>query len=122
MRLDKWLWCIRAYKTRSIATEAVKGGLVKLDGEACKPSRILKLQQHVAFTRGLIKHQAIVLDFPKQRLPAKEVPKFSLDKTPLSEYDKVLEKREVNTLIRDKGTGRPTKKDRRDLDKWGFWE
>ena len=122
MRLDKWLWCVRAYKTRSIATEAVKGGLVKLDGEACKPSRILKINQHVAFTRGVIKHQAIVLDFPKQRLPAKEVPKYSLDKTPVSEFEKIEEKKEIHTLMRDKGTGRPTKKDRRDLDKWGFWE
>lgn len=121
MRIDKWLWCVRAYKTRSIATNAVKGGLVKLNDDICKPSRDLKIGEHIHFTKGLIKHSIEVLDFPKQRLPAKEVENYLKDNTPQSEFDKLKAHKE-QMLKRDKGSGRPTKKDRRDLEKWGFWE
>lgn len=122
MRIDKWLWCIRAYKTRSIATNAVKGGLVKLEGEGCKASRLLKIGEKIHFTRGIIKHEVEVLNFPKQRLPAKDVPLYSIDHTPQSEFDKLTIKKEPNNLIRDRGTGRPTKKERRDIEKWGEWD
>lgn len=122
MRIDKWLWCVRAYKTRTIATDAIKGGLVKLNDAVCKPSRELKVGEHIHFTKGIIKHQIQVLDFPKQRLPARDVHSFATDLTPESEFDKLKANKEVYTLHRDKGSGRPTKKDRRDLDKWGFWE
>ena len=122
MRIDKWLWCVRLYKTRSIATKAVNGGKVKLNNGICKAAKDLKPGDIIQLTKGMLNLTIEVVAFPKQRLPAKEVEHYLKNNTPQSEYDKAEYSKIEHKVYRDKGAGRPTKKERRDLDQWGFWE
>lgn len=122
MRIDKWLWCVRLFKTRSISTKAVNGGKVKLNGKTCKASKELKTGDCIHVNKGLLELEIEVTAFPKQRLPAKEVEEYLINNTPQSEYDKLATIKLAKAPYRDKGSGRPTKKDRRDIDKWGFWD
>ncbi len=116
MRLDKYLWCVRKYKTRSIATDAVKKDRVKINGDEAKPSREVRIGDTIDFNKEGIIYTFEVKDIPKSRVGAKLVEDFIIEKTEAEE----LEKREFIQMMRnfnrEKGTGRPTKKDRRDLD------
>lgn len=118
MRVDKFLWCVRYYKTRSIATEACKQGKVRVNDAIVKPSREVFPTDKIVVRKNQINYEIDVLDIPKSRVGAKLVNIYINDVTPIEE----LEKRELlkysQDYYRKKGTGRPTKKDRRELDDW----
>lgn len=121
-RIDKWLWCVRLFKTRSQATDACKGGIVKLNNTEVKPSKDLKVGDKISIRKGPLTLQLEVKDFPKSRLSAKLLEPFVLDLTPPEEIERVKLIQQSAYIVRDAGTGRPTKKERRDLDSWGMWE
>lgn len=116
MRLDKFLWYVRYYKTRSMAADAIKKNRVKINGVVAKSSKEVAPSDKLTVRKDQIDYQFEVLQLPKSRLGAKLVSLYIIDKTPKEE----IEKRELHKLsqnyYRSKGEGRPTKKDRRDLD------
>ncbi len=115
-RIDKYLWCIRLYKTRSMATEACKKGRVLINGQAVKPSRIVKAGEEIDIKKPPVVYTYKVLGFPKNRLSAKLVPDYASDLTTKEELSK-LKLQDDFFIKRDRGTGRPTKKERRIIDK-----
>lgn len=117
-RLDKWLWCVRLFKTRTQATDAVNGGKVKLNGANAKPSKELKPGDEIAFKRGMLTRTYKVVAFPTSRIPAKEVSLYLEDLTPEAELVKLNDLKYMQVVKRDKGAGRPTKKERRDIGKF----
>jgi len=117
-RIDKWLWCVRLFKTRTQAADACTGGKVKLNDAAVKPSRELKPGDVVSMKRGIVTWSYRVIDFPKNRVSAKEVPLFAENITPDTEKIKLEDLKYIPVIKRDKGSGRPTKKERRDMGKF----
>jgi ribosome-associated heat shock protein Hsp15 len=115
-RIDKWLWCVRAYKTRSEAAEACKSGRVKVNEVEAKASRELKVGDVVSFRKAPVSYAYRVAGFPKSRISAKLVHEFANDETPQEEVNKLHVNRLTIFVQREKGTGRPTKKERRQLD------
>ena len=115
VRADKWLWMVRLFKTRTKAMDACNAGKVKIEDISIKPSR--DLHQGVKMTIKLDKQkkEILVLDAPKNRIPAKDVPLYYQDLTPPEEYERVKMLR-MRFETRDAGIGRPTKRDRRQLD------
>ncbi len=118
MRIDKFLWCTRYYKTRSKATEACRKGLVRIDGEVCKPSREVLPGDPVSVRKNQLTHTLKVLDIPPQRVGAKWVGIYRQDNTPAEDLEQHKLIRASKEYYRRKGTGRPTKKDRRDIDSY----
>lgn len=119
MRSDKWLWMVRLYKTRTQATDACTGGKVKLDGDNIKPAKELKIGDVVEMKKGPIHRSYKVIGFPKSRVGAKEAALYCEDITPETEVLKLESLRLVmGQGRRDRGTGRPTKKDRREMDEF----
>ncbi len=116
MRIDKYLWCIRMYKTRSIATDACKKGHVKIGDTSLKPSKEIFSGDKITVRKNQIVHELIVLDLPKSRLGAKLVNLYVNDVTPEEAFEKLELIKYSQDYYRKKGSGRPTKKDRRDLD------
>lgn len=116
MRVDKYLWCIRFFKTRSIATNACKKGQVKLNDIALKPSKEIFGGELLSIRKNQINYRIEVLDLPKSRLGAKLVDLYRKDKTPKEEFEKTELLKYSKDYYRQKGSGRPTKKDRRDID------
>lgn len=116
MRIDKYLWCIRVFKTRSIATEACKKGQVKIDSSSVKPSKEVYGGEVIAVRKNQMNHQIEVLGIPESRVGAKLVHIYRKDVTPKEEFDKLELLKYSKDYYRKKGTGRPTKKDRRDID------
>jgi ribosome-associated heat shock protein Hsp15 len=121
MRIDKFLWCVRLFKTRSLATEQVKLGKVLCHGEALKPAKELKIGEEFQIKRGPVLFSYKVLAFPKARQGAKLVSAYVQDITTEEERKKWLLLQEQLKLTRDRGTGRPTKKDRREMDTFMDW-
>ncbi len=120
LRIDKWLWAVRLYKTRSLATTACKNNQVSIDGTSVKPSHIVKINNIVKVKRPPIVRSYQVIGLLAQRESAKVVVDFIKDVTPQSELQKLEEGKMVFTVYRDKGTGRPTKKERRSLEELGY--
>lgn len=116
MRIDKYLWCIRYYKTRSIASNAVKKGHVKVNGSAVKPSRDVYPMDKIMLRKNQIEYQLTVLDIPESRVGAKLVDIYRKDTTPKEAFEHTELLQYAKKHYRKKGLGRPTKKDRRDLD------
>jgi ribosome-associated heat shock protein Hsp15 len=117
VRLDKWLWAIRAFKTRSLATEACKGGRIKIEGVSAKASRDLKIGDIIEFKSGDLNRIIKVSQLLKNRVNAKLAIQNYEDLTPPEEYERLEFINQMKTEKRDRGTGRPSKKDRRDIDK-----
>lgn len=117
-RIDKWLWCVRLFKTRTQAAEACTGGKVKLNDASVKPSRELKAGDVVSMKRGIVTWSYRVLAFPKNRVSAKEVALYAENITPETEKVKLEDLKYIPVIKREKGSGRPTKKERRDLGKF----
>jgi ribosome-associated heat shock protein Hsp15 len=115
-RIDKWLWCVRAYKTRSEAAEACKSGRVKVNETEAKASRELKTGDTVSFRKAPVSYTFRVAGFPKSRVAAKLVKEFADDQTPQEEINKLKANKLTIFFQREKGSGRPTKKERRELD------
>ena len=121
MRIDKFIWCVRLSKTRSIATEQVRLGKVLMSGAQVKPSKELKAGDVFEIKKGTVHFRFQVLQFPKARIGAKLVADFLLDTTLPAEKEKWLLLQEQMKLTRERGTGRPTKKDRREIDSFFYW-
>jgi len=116
MRIDKYLWCIRYYKTRNIATTACKKGQVKANEQVVKPSREVYPTDKIELRKNQVNYSLTVLDIPPSRVGAKLVDIYRVDTTPKSEFEAQEMLKYSKDYYRKKGTGRPTKKDRRDID------
>ena len=117
VRLDKYLWAIRVYKTRTEAADACRSGKVSVNGTESKASRDIKAGDVVSVRKGSVHFQYKVILPVGNRVGAKLVPEFAEDITPQEELDKLNAPFETVYIRRDRGTGRPTKKERRDLDR-----
>ena len=118
VRIDKWLWAVRVFKTRTIASEACKKGRVLIGNTNVKPSRIIRIGEVVQVKKVPVTYSFKVLDLAQKRMGAKLVPEFMENVTPPEEYE-VLELNRLSGFVdRQRGTGRPTKKDRRDLEQF----
>ncbi len=116
MRIDKYLWCIRYFKTRSIATTACKKGSVRVNNDIVKPSRDVYPGDTIMVRKNQIDYSLEVLDLPESRLGAKLVDIYRKDTTPKEAFEKIELLKYSKDYYRKKGVGRPTKKDRRDLE------
>lgn len=116
VRLDKYLWAVRIFKTRSDAADAIRNNKVTVNGAYAKPSRDAKIGDKIDVKKGLITYSYLVTELVANRQPAKNVPLYCQDITPQSELDKLNVPRETIFVFRERGTGRPTKKERRDID------
>ena len=117
-RIDKWLWAVRLYKTRSMATDACKKGQVTMNGTTMKPSKTIKEGDVVSVRKPPITYTFRVLKAIESRVGAKLVPEMLENITPKEQYD-ILEMSKLSGFAnRMRGTGRPTKKERRDLDEF----
>ena len=117
IRIDKWLWAVRIYKTRQLACKGCNSGKVKLDGNRIKPSRLIKKKNIVTVQKGYINYKYEVINLLEKRISAKLSANYVNDITPEKETlkAKIIDNRKID--IRKKGLGRPTKKDRRVIDK-----
>jgi ribosome-associated heat shock protein Hsp15 len=116
MRIDKYLWCIRVFKTRSLATTACKKGQVKIEQKSIKPSKEVFGNELILVRKNQINYQIKVLDLPESRVGAKLADLYRKDVTPKEEFEKTDLLKFAKDYYRKKGAGRPTKKDRRDID------
>ena len=116
IRLDKYLWAVRVFKTRSDAADAIRQNRVTVNGSYAKPSREVKVGDMIGVRRERVNYSYKVLDLVSSRQPAKNVPLYCLNCTPQEELDKLNVPHETIFVFRERGMGRPTKKDRRDID------
>ena len=116
MRIDKFLWCVRFYKTRNIASEEIKKNRISIGNQPVKSSREVKTGDLVKIRKNQIDYQLQVLEIPKSRVGAKLVPEYIKDKTDKEQYEILRLRKLSQDYYRIKGEGRPTKKDRRDLE------
>ena len=116
IRADKYLWAIRAFKTRSEATDACNGGKVKLNGVNAKASKAVKIGDVLEVRKGIALYTYKILKLSEHRMGASMVPEYAEDLTPESETAKLHAPHETIVMRRDKGSGRPTKKERRELE------
>ncbi|MFD2542086.1 RNA-binding S4 domain-containing protein [Lacinutrix gracilariae] len=116
MRIDKFLWCVRYFKTRSIATTACKKGHIKVNGDTVKPSREVYPTDTIEVRKNQINYKLKVNDIPPNRVGAKLVDIYRTDITPKEAFEAQELLKYSKDYYRKKGTGRPTKKDRRDLE------
>ncbi len=131
VRIDKWLWAVRIFKTRSIASEACKKGRVMIGNVTVKPSRTIRRGDIVQVRKPPVIFSFKVLDLTDKRMGTKLVPQYMENITSSDQYE-ILELNKISGFIdRQRGTGRPTKKERRDLeqftesfdfDDFDFWE
>lgn len=120
MRIDKYLWCVRYYKTRNMATQACKKGQIKLNDSIAKPSREVYPTDKIELRKNQITYTLTVNDIPPNRVGAKLVDIYRVDTTPKEAFEAQEMLKYSKDYYRKKGTGRPTKKDRRDID--SFYE
>ena len=118
MRIDKYLWCTRYFKTRSIATDACKKGHVQINKKKVKPSKDVFVGEHIQVRKNQINYEFIVLDTPKNRVGAKLVDLYRKDTTPKAAFESQEMLKFAKDYYRKKGEGRPTKKDRRDIEQY----
>lgn len=118
MRVDKFLWSVRYFKTRSIATEACKQGKIRINDSIVKPSREVYPSDKLMIRKDQINYEIEILDLPPSRVGAKLVGLYINDVTPKEALEKLDLLKFSQDFYRKKGTGRPTKKDRRDIDEW----
>ena len=116
IRLDKYLWAVRIFKTRSDAADAIRQNRVLVNDAYAKPSREVKVGDMISVRRERVHYSYKVLDLVPSRQPAKNVPMYCLNCTPQEEVDKLNVPHETIFVFRERGMGRPTKKDRRNID------
>lgn len=120
VRIDKYLWAIRAFKTRSEAADACKGNRVKVNDADAKPSRTVKIGDRIEVRKAAVHYTCRVIGLIENRVGAQLVPQYAENLTPQSELDKLKAPVETFFVKRDRGAGRPTKKDRRTIEEmWG---
>ena len=120
VRIDKYLWSIRVFKTRSEATDACKGGKIRLHGADTKPSKMVKVGDTIVARKGAVTYTYKVLDLIDKRQGPKLVPNYAENLTSPEELAKLRAPVETFFLKRDRGAGRPTKKDRRQME--ALWD
>ena len=120
MRLDQWLWAVRLCKTRTLAVTAIKTGHVRLGGELTKPAHEVRAGELISVRTGALTRTFKALDAPKSRVGAKLVPQFAEDITPPEELARARERDLLAPALRPRGAGRPTKRDRRELERFGL--
>ncbi|TNJ42421.1 RNA-binding S4 domain-containing protein [Tamlana fucoidanivorans] len=116
MRVDKYLWCVRYYKTRTQATAACKKGQVRVNEDVAKPSREVYATDVIELRKDQIRYKLKINDLPPNRVGAKLVDIYRTDQTPKEAFEAKELLKYSKDYYRKKGTGRPTKKDRRDID------
>lgn len=116
MRIDKFLWCVRFYKTRSIAADEIKKNRVSVGSSAVKSSKEVKPGDLIKIRKNQIDYQIKILEIPKSRISPKLVPLHIQDKTEPEQYETLKLRKLTQDYYRGRGEGRPTKKDRRDMD------
>ena len=115
VRIDKWMWAVRIFKTRTIAADACKKNRISVNNVSVKPARMIRIGDVVSIRKPPITYSFRVLGLSENRMAAKSVPQFLENITPPEQYE-ILEMNKVSGFVnRAKGLGRPTKKDRRDL-------
>jgi len=117
-RLDKWLWAVRVFKTRPLATEACRRGTVAINGLVAKPARPVHAGEIVVVTQPVLTRTLRVVGVPSSRVGAKLLGGFILELTPPEEFEKQRERGLQQVLSRPKGSGRPTKRERRSIDRY----
>ena len=117
VRIDKWLWAARLFKTRSLAADAIKGGKVKMDDNPVKPSREVKVGDVIQVQIEQLHKVVEVKTVIKNRVAAKQVPEVYNDLTPKEEYERIEFMHAYKAEWRDRGAGRPTKKERRMIER-----
>lgn len=120
VRVDKYLWAIRAFKTRSEAADACKGNRVKVNDADAKPSRTVKIGDRIEVRKAAVHYSWRVIGLIENRVGAQLVPQYAENLTPQSELDKLKAPVETFFVKRDRGAGRPTKKDRRTIEE--MWD
>lgn len=120
VRIDKYLWAIRAFKTRTEAADACKGGKVKVGENNAKPSRAVEAGDVITVRKGIVTYTYKVVQPTEHRVGASLVPQFAQNLTPEEELAKLKAPVETFFVTRDRGTGRPTKKDRREIER--LWD
>jgi ribosome-associated heat shock protein Hsp15 len=120
VRIDKWLWAVRVYKTRTQAADACRGGHVKINGQNVKPAHEVRVGETITAQVATITRTVKVLGLLEHRLGAAAAKDFAEDLTPASEYEKPRDHFHPQIVFRPKGMGRPTKKDRRAWENSGF--
>ncbi|HMC01690.1 MAG TPA: RNA-binding S4 domain-containing protein [Flavobacteriaceae bacterium] len=116
MRIDKYLWCVRYFKTRSLATTACKKGQIRINEAAVKPSREVYIGDKIMVRKNQINYTLVVNDIPENRISAKLVDIYRIDTTPKDAFEAQELLKFSKDYYRKKGVGRPTKKDRRDIE------
>ena len=116
VRIDKYLWAIRVFKTRGDATDACKGNKVRVGGSPAKPSKEVKPGEVIEIQKGTVRYSCRVIRLLENRVGAQLVPDYAENLTPQSELDKLRAPVETFFIRRDRGSGRPTKKDRRAME------
>jgi len=116
IRIDKWLFAVRIFKTRSLATDECNKGRITIGGMNVKPSRDVRVGDVIEIRKPPVTYRYKVLQLAEKRMAAKLVPEFAEDQTPQEQFEALEMQRLVQWSGREKGTGRPTKKDRRDMD------
>ena len=116
-RLDKWLWAVRLFKTRALAADAIRAGSVEINARPAKPAREVHAGETVTVQQGLVLRTLRVIGAPVSRVGAKLVPEYCTDLTPAAEFEKVRLERMQHVLARAQGSGRPTKRERREVDR-----
>ena len=116
MRIDKYLWCTRYFKTRSMATDACKKGHIKINNKSVKPSKDIYTGERITVRKNQINYELEVIDIPKNRVGAKLVDLYRKDVTPKNAFANQELLKFAKDYYRKKGEGRPTKKDRRDIE------
>jgi ribosome-associated heat shock protein Hsp15 len=116
VRIDKWLWSVRVFKTRNQATVACRTGKVRIGDQPVKPSREIKAGEVITISLDSVKRSVKVLEKPEYRVGAKLVEQFMEDLTPQEEYEKVKNRKDAGFGYRLRGLGRPTKKERREIE------
>ena len=118
VRIDKWLWAVRIFKTRTAASEACKKGRVLIGGTAVKPSRNIRVGEVIKVRKPPVTYSFKVLGLAEKRMGARLVSEYMETVTPPEQYE-LLELNRISGFVdRQRGTGRPTKKERRDLDQF----
>lgn len=126
MRLDKFLWSVRLYKTRNISAEEIKKNRVSIGGQIVKASREVKIGEIIEIRKNQINYKIKIIQIPKSRVGAKLVALYVVDMTEKEQYELLKIRKLSQDYYRQKGLGRPTKKDRRDMDNFidsdEFWD
>ena len=120
VRIDKYLWAIRVFKTRSDATDACNGNKVQIGGVNAKPSKAVKAGDLITVWKGAVQYSYKVISTTENRMGAALVPQYAENLTPESELEKLHAPAETFFVRRERGSGRPTKKERREMD--ALWD